>query len=347
MMKTTPPLTVKARTQHDAAAHPARALRTGRRSVSNAPHPHPHSEPNPAAFSGDVFPSVPAAQSALADTGYIANTELATAIHLAMKLTRPLFLEGEAGTGKTAIAQALAQSLDLPVVRLQCYEGLDQAAALYDWNVAAQLLELKRDTGADLYDERFLLARPLLQALRHPSGKRAVLLIDEIDRADAAFEAFLLELLSDWQITVPELGTIEATQPPITILTANGTREIHDALKRRCFYAYVEFPSRTLELDILRTRLPQVPAQLSGQVVDFVQALRNEGVFKAPGVAETLDWARALVALDAAVLDPTIVDATLGAVLKYQDDLAAIRGERARAILNDLSGLQRDAQVLF
>lgn len=286
-------------------------------------------------------------QSLLAQTGYIASIELATAIHLSSTLARPLFLEGEAGTGKTAIAQALAQAHDLPLVRLQCYEGLDQAAALYDWNVAAQLLELKRDTGGDVYDERFLLARPLLQALRHPSGKRAVLLIDEIDRADAAFEAFLLELLSDWQITIPELGTIKAHQPPLTILTANGTREIHDALKRRCFYAFVDYPSRTLELDILRTRLPEVPARLSGQVVDFVQALRDQGLFKAPGVAESLDWARALVALDAAALDPTIVDATLGAVLKYQDDLAAIRGERARGILNDLSALQSEAQVLF
>jgi MoxR-like ATPase len=174
-----------------------------------------------------------------------------------------------------------------------------------------------------------------------------VLLIDEIDRADAAFEAFLLELLSDWQITIPERGTIHATQPPLTLLTANGTREIHDALKRRCFYAFVDFPSRAVELDILRSRLPEVPASLSGQVVDFVQALREEGLFKAPGVAESLDWARALVALDAAVLDPTLVDATLGAVLKYQDDLAAVRGERAQAILNDLDALRRDAQVLF
>jgi len=291
--------------------------------------------------------TVPETQAALEGTGYIAGTELATAIHLSTVLNRPLFLEGEAGTGKTAIAQALAQAYDLPLVRLQCYEGLDQAAALYDWNVAAQLLELKRDAGGDVYEERFLLARPLLQALRHPSGKRAVLLIDEIDRADAAFEAFLLELLSDWQITIPELGTIAAEQPPLTILTANGTREIHDALKRRCFYAFVDYPTRTVELDILRTRLPDVPARLSGHVVDFVQALRNEGLFKAPGVAETLDWARALVALDAAVLDPTIVDATLGAVLKYQDDLAAIRGDRARAILNDLSALQTESQVLF
>ncbi|MGB1156685.1 MAG: AAA family ATPase [Alphaproteobacteria bacterium] len=294
-----------------------------------------------------AFDSVEATRAALAETGYIANTELATALHLSTALSRPLFLEGEAGTGKTAVAQALAQALDLPLVRLQCYEGLDQAAALYDWNVAAQLLELKAETGADLYEDRFLLARPLLQALRHPSGKRAVLLIDEIDRADAAFEAFLLELLSDWQITIPERGTIHATQPPLTLLTANGTREIHDALKRRCFYAFVDFPSRAVELDILRSRLPEVPASLSGQVVDFVQALREEGLFKAPGVAESLDWARALVALDAAVLDPTLVDATLGAVLKYQDDLAAVRGERAQAILNDLDALRRDAQVLF
>ena len=294
-----------------------------------------------------AFDSVDATRAALAETGYIANTELATALHLSTALSRPLFLEGEAGTGKTAVAQALAQALDLPLVRLQCYEGLDQAAALYDWNVAAQLLELKAETGADLYEDRFLLARPLLQALRHPSGKRAVLLIDEIDRADAAFEAFLLELLSDWQITIPERGTIHATQPPLTLLTANGTREIHDALKRRCFYAFVDFPSRAVELDILRSRLPEVPASLSGQVVDFVQALREEGLFKAPGVAESLDWARALVALDAAVLEPTLVDATLGAVLKYQDDLAAVRGERAQAILNDLDALRRDAQVLF
>lgn len=294
-----------------------------------------------------AFDTVDTTKDALAGTGYMAGTDLATAVFLAARLDRPLFLEGEAGTGKTALAEALSQALDRPLVRLQCYEGLDQAAALYDWNVAAQLLELKRDGDADLYDERFLLARPLLRALRHPSGKPAILLIDEIDRADAAFEAFLLELLADWQITIPELGTIKAEQPPLTLLTANGTREIHDALKRRCFYAYVDFPSRQVELDILRARLPDVPAALSGQVVDFVQALRREGLFKAPGVAESLDWARALVALDAAALDPVLVDATLGAVLKYQDDVAAIRGERAQAILNDLSALAQDAQVLF
>ena len=294
-----------------------------------------------------AFDSVDTTRDALADTGYIAGPDLATAVFLAGRLDRPLFLEGEAGTGKTALAAALSQALDRPVVRLQCYEGLDQASALYDWNVAAQLLELKRDKDADLYDQRFLLARPLLNALRHPSGKPAILLIDEIDRADPAFEAFLLELLADWQITIPELGTIKAEHPPLTLLTANGTREIHDALKRRCFYAYVDFPTRQVELDILRARLPGVPAALSGQVVDFVQALRQEGLFKAPGVAESLDWARALVALDAAALDPVLVDATLGAVLKYQDDLAAIRGERAQAILKDLSALAQDAQVLL
>ena len=283
-----------------------------------------------------AFQTVTATQTALADTGYIASTELATSIHLAMNLTRPLFLEGEAGTGKTAIAQAVAQALDLPLVRLQCYEGLDQASALYDWNVAAQLLELKRDTGADLYDERFLLARPLLQAIRHPSGKPVVLLIDEIDRADAAFEAFLLELLSDWQITIPEIGTIAAASPPIVIITSNRTREIHDALKRRCFYHWVDYPSRAVELAILQEKAPVAGAALQAQLVDFVQALRDKQLFKAPGVAETIDWAQALVALNCVALDPQTVDQTMGVLLKYQDDIARIQGSEAAQILAEI-----------
>ena len=265
----------------------------------------------------------------LAGGRYVADVSLGTALFLALKLERPILLEGEAGVGKTEIANVLASALGRPLIRLQCYEGLDSSAALYEWNYSRQMLEIRlaelAGEGRDLvartiFSEPFLLKRPLLQALE----QGGVLLIDELDRTDEPFEAFLLEILSDYQVTIPELGTIRAERRPIVVLTSNRTREIHDALKRRCLYHWIGYPDAARELEILRTRAPEVPEQLSRQIVAFVQKLRATDLFKLPGVAETLDWAHALVALDQVALDPAVVTATLGVLLKYQDDVAKV-----------------------
>lgn len=291
-------------------------------------------------------PSIDATQALLSSAGYVADRALSTVVFLSLKLARPLFLEGEAGVGKTEIAKVLAKSLGRPLIRLQCYEGLDVAAAVYEWNYAGQMMAIRlAEAGgavdrerleSELFSERYLIRRPLLQALEAGTGGAPVLLIDELDRTDEAFEAFLLEVLSDFQVTIPELGTIRAPEPPLVILTSNRTREIHDALKRRCLYHWVDYPDAERELQILRTRLPQAPEALSRQVVAFVQAIRKEDLFKAPGVAETLDWATALVELDAVALDPTLVIDTLGVLLKYQDDIQAMQVGRAKALLDEV-----------
>lgn len=280
----------------------------------------------------------------LAGGNYVADRALATAVYLALTMHRPLFLEGEAGVGKTEIAKVLAATLGRRLVRLQCYDGLDLASALYDWNYPRQLLEIRlaeasgnRDKDAlakGIFDRRFLIERPLLQAIT-PEGGPAVLLIDELDRADEPFEAFLLELLADFQVTIPELGTIKAETPPVVILTSNRTREIHDALRRRCLYHWVDFPDAVRERAILRLKAPTAPEKLSHQVVAFVQKLRQMDLFKMPGVAETIDWCGALAHLDATELDPAKVDETLGVLLKYQDDIARIRGEQAAALVSE------------
>ena len=292
-----------------------------------------------------AFQSVQSLQQALAAAGYIASDGLAVSLYLALAKARPLFLEGEAGVGKTEIAKTLAHVLGRDLIRLQCYEGLDINQAAYEWNYARQLLEIQA-AGADqtdaharvnaLFSDAFLIERPLLRALRPGAGGAPVLLIDELDRADAAFEAFLLEILSDWQITIPEIGTIAAASPPIVIITSNRTREIHDALKRRCFYHWVDYPSRAVELAILQEKAPVAGAALQAQLVDFVQALRDKQLFKAPGVAETIDWAQALVALNCVALDPQTVDQTMGVLLKYQDDIARIQGSEAAQILAEI-----------
>ncbi|MFN6999834.1 AAA family ATPase [Elioraea tepidiphila] len=278
----------------------------------------------------------------LARGDYVADRALATAVHLALKMQRPLFLEGEAGVGKTEIAKVLSKTLGRRMVRLQCYDGLDLASALYDWNYTRQLLEIRLAEAAGerdkdrlakgIFDRRFLIERPLLQAIS-PEGGPAVLLIDELDRADEPFEAFLLELLADWQVTIPELGTIRAAEPPVVIITSNRTREIHDALRRRCLYHWVDFPDAARERAILALKAPQAAERLSFQVVAFVQRLRQMDLFKMPGVAETIDWCGALAHLDATELDPQRVDETLGVLLKYQDDIARIRGEQAAALV--------------
>jgi MoxR-like ATPase len=283
----------------------------------------------------------------LAGGDYVADRALATAVYLALAMHRPLFLEGEAGVGKTEIAKVLAATLGRRLVRLQCYDGLDLASALYDWNYPRQLLEIRlaeasgnRDKDAlarGIFDRRFLIERPLLQAIT-PEGGPAVLLIDELDRADEPFEAFLLELLADFQVTIPELGTIRAETPPVVILTSNRTREIHDALRRRCLYHWVDFPDVERERAILRLKAPGAPERLSHQVVAFVQKLRQMDLFKMPGVAETIDWCGALAHLDATELDPARVDETLGVLLKYQDDIARIRGEQAAALVSEAKG---------
>jgi MoxR-like ATPase len=278
----------------------------------------------------------------LARGDYVADRALATAVHLALKMQRPLFLEGEAGVGKTEIAKVLSKTLGRRMVRLQCYDGLDLASALYDWNYTRQLLEIRLAEAAGerdkdrlargIFDRRFLIERPLLQAIS-PEGGPAVLLIDELDRADEPFEAFLLELLADWQVTIPELGTIRAAEPPVVVITSNRTREIHDALRRRCLYHWVDFPDAARERAILALKAPQASERLSLQVVAFVQRLRQMDLFKLPGVAETIDWCGALAHLDATELDPQRVDETLGVLLKYQDDVARIRGEQAAALV--------------
>ena len=281
----------------------------------------------------------------LAAHDYLADRPLATCVYLALKLQRPLFLEGEPGTGKTEIARTLAAMLGRPLIRLQCYEGLDLAGAAYEWNYGRQMMEIRlaeasgaaaasRDALAqDLFSERFLTKRALLQAIDPANSVAPVLLIDELDRADEPFEAFLLELLGDFQITIPELGTVKATQPPIVILTSNRTREIHDAVKRRCLYHWVEFPDAQRELAILQRRVPGAGAALARQIVAFVQKLRSVELYKQPGIAETIEWARALMELDAMVLDPEVVQHTLGLLLKYQDDIARVQGSEAARLL--------------
>ncbi len=265
---------------------------------------------------------------------YICGRGLATLTYLSLTLSRPIFLEGEAGVGKTELAKTLAASLGRDLIRLQCYEGLDAATSVYEWNFAAQMLALREGgDGADIYSDKFLIKRPLLQAMEPHENGPPVLLIDEIDRTDAPFEAFLLEALSDYQVTVPEIGTIKATEPPIVILTSNRTREVHDALKRRCLYHWVDYPSFERELEIMQARVPEATQILSQEVVGFVQRLRGEDLFKAPGLAETLDWAKCLVALDVVALSPEIIADTIGAVLKYQDDIGKIIGSEANRLL--------------
>ena len=286
--------------------------------------------------------------------GYVADRPLATVLFLALKLGRPLFLEGEAGVGKTEIAKVLSSALGRRLIRLQCYEGLDVASAVYEWNYAGQMMAIRlaeaggtvdRDTlESDLFSERYLVKRPLLRALEPDTAGAPVLLIDELDRTDEAFEAFLLEVLSDFQVTIPELGTIRAEHPPIVIITSNRTREIHDALKRRCLYHWVDYPDAERELAILRNRVPEVPERLSREIVAFVQAIRKEELFKAPGVAETLDWASALVELDAVALDPALVSDTLGVLLKYQDDILKMQGSRAKDMLDRIRDALRDSE---
>jgi MoxR-like ATPase len=278
--------------------------------------------------------------------GYVPDRSLATILYLSLKMGRPLFLEGEAGVGKTEIAKVLAERLGRKLIRLQCYEGLDAASAVYEWNYAAQMIEIRaaEATGAvdrqalvgDVFAERFLIRRPLLQALEPEPGGAPVLLIDELDRADEAFEAYLLEVLADNQVTIPELGTIRAVAPPIVIVTTNRTREIHDALKRRCLYHWIDYPDAARELEIVRTRVPGAGDRLSREIVGFVQRLRTENLFKNPGVAETLDWATALTELDKTSLDPETVAETLGVLLKYQDDIARMDAGRARALVDEV-----------
>jgi MoxR-like ATPase len=271
---------------------------------------------------------------------YIAERGLATSLYLALKLRRPLFLEGEAGVGKTEVAKIMANLLDTELIRLQCYEGLDVHHAVYEWNYTRQMMHIRlleargdKASEAELFGEEFLLRRPLLQAIEGSKQKPPVLLIDELDRSDEEFEAFLLEILSDYQITIPEIGTIKTSNPPVVVITSNRTREVHDALKRRCLYYWIDYPSFEKELEIVQTQLPEAPAQLARQITGFIQALREMDLYKLPGVAETLDWTTALVALDQTALDPLIVDDTIGAVLKYQDDVEKVKGAQARVIL--------------
>jgi MoxR-like ATPase len=283
--------------------------------------------------------SIDATKILLSDESYICDRSLATLVYLSLTLKRPIFLEGEAGVGKTELAKTLARALDRDLIRLQCYEGLDANSAVYEWNFAAQMIAMraagdeKMDEDA-LFSDKYLIKRALLKAMESNSKGPPILLIDEIDRTDEPFEAFLLEALSDYQVTIPELGTIKAPVPPIVILTSNRTREVHDALKRRCLYHWVDYPSFEREVEILRARAPKATESLSREVVGFIQQLRNEDLFKNPGVAETIDWAKCLVALDAISLSPEVIADTLGAVLKYQDDIAKIAGSEATRILD-------------
>lgn len=276
--------------------------------------------------------------AALAGDGYVLSDGLAVSLFLALKRQRPLFLEGEAGVGKTEIAKTLSRWLGRSLIRLQCYEGLDIAQAAYEWNYSRQLIAIQSGNRSedDLFGEDFLIERPLLKALRPDENGAPILLIDELDRADEAFEAYLLEMLSDWQITVPELGQIRADDPPIVIITSNRTREIHDALKRRCFYHWVGYPHLDTEIAILDTKAPEAGENLQQEVVHFVQSLREQNLFKAPGVAETIDWAQALVELNCVALDPQTVDSTMGVLLKYQDDINRIQGSEAARILSEV-----------
>ena len=296
--------------------------------------------------------SIDAVQQMLAGQGYVAGRALATVVFLALRLGRPLFLEGEAGVGKTEIAKAIASGLGRRLIRLQCYEGLDAASAVYEWNFAAQMIAIRtteaaggadRDTlKSELFSQDYLIERPLLQAMRPQDGGPPVLLIDEIDRTDEPFEAFLLEALSDFQVTIPELGTIRAPQPPIVILTSNRTREVHDAIKRRCLYHWVDYPDFDREMAVLQARVPEASEALSREVVAFVQRLRREDLFKRPGIAETIDWAKCLLALDVVALSPGVIADTLGAILKYQDDIQKLQQSEAKRLLDaaraDLAG---------
>ena len=289
--------------------------------------------------------SIEDVQSLLRDQAYITDRGLAIAIFLALKLQRPLFLEGEAGVGKTEIARALAAGLQTDLIRLQCYEGLDVNHAVYEWNHTRQLLEIRLmeargsdangrpDADVDLFDPKFLIKRPLLEAIDQSRDRAPVLLIDELDRADEEFEGFLLELLADYQITIPELGTFHAVHFPVVVITSNRTREVHDALKRRCLYYWVDYPDYQKELQIVSARLPDAPRQLAQQVTSFIQELRETELYKIPGVSETLDWTSALMALNMRQLEPEVIDDTLGIMLKYQDDIEAVRGEPVRALL--------------
>jgi MoxR-like ATPase len=287
--------------------------------------------------------SAAATQTLLAQAGYLASRDLSVAVFLCLKLKRPLFLEGEPGTGKTEIAKTLAATIGRRLIRLQCYEGLDAAAAVYEWNFAAQMLAIRLAEGqralteADLFTDKFLIRRPLLQALEPDPQGPPVLLIDELDRADEPFEAFLLEALSDFQVTVPELGVIKAPEPPIVIVTSNRTRDVHDAVKRRCLYHWVDYPTAAQERAIVDLRVPGLGEALSAQIVAFVQGLRRADLYKPPGIAETLDWARALTALDRHALDVETVHDTLGVLLKYQDDIAAARGPVVERLLSAAS----------
>ncbi len=288
--------------------------------------------------------SVEDVQALLRDQAYITDRGLAIAIFLALKLQRPLFLEGEAGVGKTEIARALAAGLHTDLIRLQCYEGLDVNHAVYEWNHTRQLLEIRLmearrsenqdpDFAIDLFSPQFLIKRPLLEAIDESRDRAPVLLIDELDRADEEFEGFLLELLADYQITIPELGSFHAAYPPVVVITSNRTREVHDALKRRCLYYWVDYPDYQKELQIVTARLPDAPRQLAQQVTSFIQELRDTELYKIPGVSETLDWTSALMALNMRQLEPEVIDDTLGIMLKYQDDIEAVRGEPVRSLL--------------
>ncbi|MBR9649578.1 AAA family ATPase [Thalassovita aquimarina] len=289
--------------------------------------------------------SIDDVQARLAEQDYVCGRALATVLYLSLELGRPLFLEGEAGTGKTEIAKAIAAALGRRLIRLQCYEGLDAASAVYEWNFAEQMIAIRTAEAAggadrdalktELFTEDYLIERPLLQAMRPQVEGPPVLLIDEIDRTDEPFEAFLLEALSDFQVTIPELGTVKAPEPPIVILTSNRTREVHDALKRRCLYHWVDYPSFERELEILHARAPQAAEALSREVVAFIQRLRTEDLFKKPGVAETIDWAKCLLALDVLSLSPEVIADTIGAVLKYQDDIQRLQGSEAKRLLDE------------
>lgn len=293
--------------------------------------------------------SVDESVSLLAEGNYVADRSLATALYLSLSLQRPLFLEGEAGVGKTEIAKVLSKTLGRDLIRLQCYEGLDVSSAVYEWNYARQMMEIKlaeaegggetdRSTlEANLFSEQFLIKRPLLTALEPSDRGAPILLIDELDRTDEPFEAFLLEVLSDFQVTIPELGTVKAPEPPLVIMTSNRTREIHDAIKRRCFYYWVDYPDAERELEILAVKAPNAPQELSAQIVAFVQKIRSMDLFKLPGVAETIDWAQALTQLNQLSLNPQVINDTLGALLKYQDDIAKIRGSEAAKILDEVN----------
>ena len=287
--------------------------------------------------------------SLLSSENYIADRSLATAIYLSLNLTRPLLLEGEAGVGKTEVAKVLAAAMNRPFIRLQCYEGLDVSSAVYEWDYPRQMIEIRLaeaqgvhnrdDIAKEIFSDEFLIARPLLQALRDSGQGTPVLLIDEIDRADEPFEAYLLEILSEFQVTIPEIGTVKAAKPPAVVITSNRTREIHDALKRRCFYHWVEFPNAERELAILAVKAPNASIELARQIVGFVQNLRDEDLYKVPGVAETIDWAHALVQIDVIDLAPEVIDDTLGVLLKYQDDIEKIRGHEASRILEKVHSI--------